>query len=355
MSKKAGPKTHEKLELPTVYVDSYTDDDKALVVEIISWVNEWANDATGTGFENRRSQSRLAVAAGLKAPTVNIILNGKYSASPSKFLHKLIDTIHRQNDREAQNIGENPFVETSVYVAVRAACKRAHTYRSFSVVSAFVGTGKTRALKQYAKDHPNCILIEATPSMDSKILLRELVEKCGAIVHKTYSYSQGTKNDMMDAVISKLTGTDKLIILDEADKVNPNTLEYVRRISDKAKVGVVLSGTEELHPMLRDPRGRFGQISSRVLFWPPVIRSIKEHDAKAIVEAAIGHEADLTPEIHQAFYEMCDGSARVLAHSLVTGVRDYGLRKGNELTVNMVYQVATKLLGLDRPKKRRAI
>ena len=354
MSNKAGPKTHEKIELPISYADSYSEEDINQVIEIINWVNEWANEATGTGFENRRSQSRLAVAAGLKAPTVNIILNGKYTASPTKFLYKLIDTIRRQSEREAQNIGDNPFVETSVFRAVRAACKRAHTYRSFSVVSAFVGTGKTRALKQYAKEHPSCILIEATPGMNAKILLRELVEKSGAIVHKTYQFSHGTKDDMMDAVITKLTGTDKLIILDEADKVNPHTLEYLRRISDKAKVGAVLSGTEDLQPMIRDPRGRFGQISSRILFWPPVIKGIKEEDAEAIVNAALGNEAELTPEIHKVFFEMCDGSARVLAHSLITGVRDYGLRKGNELSVNMIYEVATKLLGLDKPKKRRA-
>jgi len=354
MSKKAGPKTHDQIELPTMYAEAYSEADIEQVTEIINWVNEWANEGTGTGFENRRSQSRLAISAGLKAPTVNIILNGKYSASPSKFLHKLTDTIHRQSEREAQNIGDNPFVETSVYVAVRAACKRAHTYRSFSVVSAFVGTGKTRSVKKYAEDYPNCILVEATPNMNAKVLLRRLVEKTGAIVHKSYRYSQGTKDDMIEAVISRLSGSDKLIILDEADKVNQDTLEVLRRISDLANVGVVLSGTEELQPMIRDPRGRFGQISSRILFWPTVIKGIKEHDAEAIVTAALGHEATLTPEIHKAFFEMCDGSARVLAHSLITGVRDYGLRKGHELTVNMIYQVGTKLLGFDKPKKRRA-
>jgi hypothetical protein len=158
---------------------------------------------------------------------------------------------------------------------------------------------------------------------------------------------------MMDAIIRTLKGTDKLLILDEADKVSTQTLEYVRRISDICKIGVVLSGTELLQPMIKDPRGRFGQISSRVLFWPPVMKNISEKDAHKIVGAALDGEAELTPEIHKAFFDMCDGSARVLARSLVTGVRDYGIRKGHDLTPELIYRVGEELLGFKKPKGRK--
>jgi len=337
------------VKIPAEFSSAYSGEDQRMVVEIIDWLNE--GQEHDPGFDNQRSQTKLCTAAGLKPSAVNSILRGKYPSPPSEKLAQLLDTITRQKEREDENITDNPFVETSVYVSVRAACKRAHKYRSFSVVSAFVGTGKTKSLKRYAELHPNCIVIEATPDMNTPVLLRELVYKSGAIVHKTHKWSNGTKSDMMEAIITRLTGSDKLIILDEADKVTPQTLEFIRRISDLAKVGVVLCGTEYLQPMIRDPRGRFGQISSRILYWSPVIKGIKEHDAKSIVEAALSDEAKLTPEIHKAFYEMCDGSARVLAHSLITGVRDYGLRKGNDLTPSMIYQIGEQLLGFERPNK----
>ncbi len=338
-------------ELPDAYTDAYTDDDKRKVIQIVNWLNE--GQEHDVGFDNKRSQIKLARASSQGQTTLNAIIRGKYPSSPTDRLNKVIDAIERQSERESEKIGDNPFVETSIYVAVNAACKRAHKYRSFSVVSAFVGTGKTKSLKRYAELHPNTVLIEATPDMNATVMLRELVEKTNAIVHKSHKWARGTKSDMMEAIIANLTGSDKLIILDEAEKTTTQTLEYIRRISDIAKVGVVLSGTEMLQPMIRDPRGRFGQISSRILYWPPVIRGITDNDAKAIVEAALIDEAELTPDIHRAFYEMCDGSARVLAHSLITGVRDYGLRKGNELTANMIYQVGEQLLGFERPIKRR--
>lgn len=344
--------TQSKVNIPDTFTEKYSDEDKLKAIEIINWLNEGQEHEPG--FDNQRSQSKLCTAASMKQTTANTILQGKYPSPPTKYLDKLVDTIQRQNERERENIGDNPFVETSTYIMVSAACKRAHKYKSFSVVSAFVGTGKTWALNKYAELHPNCILIEATPDMNATVLLRELVEKTGAVVHKSHKWARGTKNDMNDAVIRVLKGTDKLLMLDEADKVTIQTLEFVRRISDKAKIGVVLSGTELLQPMIKDPRGRFGQISSRVLFWPKVIRAINDKDAKRIVEAALADECTLTPEIHQAFFEMCDGSARVLARSLITGVRDYGLRKKIELTPELIYRIGEELLGFNRPKQRRA-
>lgn len=342
--------TQSKTEIPSEWNEKYTDEDKAKVIELIAWINE--GQSHEPGFANQRSQTKLATASGISASAVNTIILGKYVSPPGKHLDKLLDTTRRQLLREKENVGDNPFVETSIFHAVKAACHRAHMYRSFSVVSAYVGTGKTWALKQYAQQHPNCILIEATPDMNSMVLLRELAEKCNAIVQKSHKWSRGTKSDLMDAIVRALKGSDKLLILDEADKVSTQTLEFVRRISDIAKVGVVLCGTEMLQPMIKDPRGRFGQISSRVLFWPPVAKMISANDARKIVEAALENETELTPDIHQAFYEMCDGSARVLARSLVTGVRDYGLRKGHAITPELIIRIGEELLGFKRPTRR---
>lgn len=347
---KAVEHTQSVALIPAEFTEKYSEEDRAKVIEIINWINEGQSHAPG--FENQRTQTKLATAANIPQTTVNTLIRGKYPSPPSKHLDKLIDTLRRQSQRENENVGDNPFVKTTIYHMVEAACHRAHMYRAFSVVSAFVGTGKTWALKHYAKEHPNCILVEGTPDMNSAVLLREIVHKTNAVVEKSHKWARGTKNDMMEAIIRTLKDTDKLLIIDEADKVSTQTLEYVRRVSDIAKIGVVLSGTELLQPMIKDPRGRFGQISSRVLFWPPVMRNISEQDANKIVESALKHEVELTPEIHRAFFEMCDGSARVLARSLITGVRDYGIRKGHQLTPELIYRVGDKLLGFKTPLKR---
>lgn len=340
------------MPMPEVWTNAYAEADQEAVRSIIEWLND--GQVHVPGFANQRTQTKLARAAKVNVSTLNSILAGKYPSSPSKWLDQVLDTLRRQAHRERDGVRELPFVMTSVYRVAQAACHRAHMYRNFGVISAYVGTGKTTAVKQYAREHASVILVEATPDMNAAVMLTELVEKTGAEVHKSNRYSAGTKAERMHAVIRALKGSDSLLILDEAETVTAPTLEYVRRISDKAGIGVVLSGTEKLKPMIKDPRGRFGQISSRVGFWPPIVQSITEEDANLLTRAGLSDDdVELTPAVLDAFWQMCDGSARVLANSLVPGVRDYGLKKGKALTPELVFRVGEELLGFKRPTARR--
>lgn len=338
----------EVLTPPSEWMPSYTADDQAKVGLVLEWLNEPRARARGW------SRSGLARAAGMNKGTCHQVLSGKYPSSPSQFLRALVEIVQRETLRERDGLSELAFVETSVYRLVLAACHRAHLYRNFAVVSAYVGTGKTVAVKRYAEEHANAYLVEATPGMTASVLLSELVELTGATVHRANRYSAGSKDERFRGVVRALRGTDSLLIVDEAETVTAQTLEYVRRIRDLARIGVVLSGAEDLKPMLRDPRGRFGQISSRVGFWPPIVKGITEEDAQTIVRALLGEREDLTEEVLDAFWQVCAGSARVLAEDVVTGVRDYGLKKGKPLTPELVFKVGQDLLGYRKPPARRA-
>ncbi len=337
-------------EHPDKWHSSYSEHDIKEVCDIIDWINE--GQFHEPGYKNQRSQVKLSKASTVNDSTLNTILRGKYVSSPTKFIKKMLDAIRRWDMREEEGVHDCPFVETSVYRTGIAACKRAHLYRNFAVLSAFVGTGKTRTLKYYAANNSNVILVEATPDMNASVLVSELVHQTGAVVHKTNKYSAGTKAEKTSAIINALKGSDSLLILDEAETVSTATLEYVRRISDKANIGVVLAGTEKLQPMIRDPQGRFGQISSRVGFWPPVIKGITQDDSNALATAAlIDFDVELTDEVLDAFWQMCDGSARVLVSALIPGIKDYGLKKKKELTPELIFKVGQNLLGFKKTRR----
>jgi len=342
--------THRQslVDYPESYTEKYTKDDIANVEKIIDWINEGQDHEPG--FQNQRSQTKLCRAANINHSTLNDILRGKYPSPPSKFLQKALDAIRMQDLRDAEGVTDCPFVETTVYRTVVAACKRAHLRRNFSVVAAFVGTGKTRSLKRYAATQSNVYLLEATPDMNASVLMNELVRLTGAVVHKSNNHTSGTKAEKTDAVIRALKDTDSLLIVDEAETVSPTTLEYVRRISDKANIGVVLAGTEKLKPLLQDPRGRFGQISSRTGFWPKAIKGIDFDDAVALSQAALNDD-NISVENMDALWQMCDGSARVLVSSLIPGIKDYGLKKGKKLTPELIFKVGQELLGFTPRRK----
>jgi len=150
----------------------------------------------------------------------------------------------------------------------------------------------------------------------------------------------------LDAVILALTGSDRLLMIDEAETLTPGALECVRRISDIAGVGVVLAGTLKLYAILRDKRGKFGQISSRVAYWGKPQKNITRNDCYEVAKAYMADDGvQLRDDLLEALYVSCDGSTRVLTDGLIPGLRDYIIKPGHELTPKAVYTVAGDILG----------
>ncbi len=328
---------------PTAWAAKYTDNDKANVCKIIDWLN--AGQSHEPGYENQRSQSKLALAARVSQSGINQILTGKYPSPVTDKIKTMLDYIDREGKRD--NSVSDVVIKTSVYNNVYAACTRAHHQRMSACISAVVGTGKTVALNAYAAEHPNTLVINCTPDMNASVLANQLVKVSGAAVSTSNRHSSGTKAEKIDAVINQLTGSDALLVIDEAETVSAQTLEYVRRVSDLANIGVVYAGTDRLQPLLRPRNGRFAQIGSRITFWPPVIKGIEADDARAIAEALLP-DVTLDNGLHDAMWQVCDGSARVLCKGVIPGIRDYVLRPGKPLTKESVFKVGHKLLGYQR-------
>ena len=323
-----------RYQLPESFSDGYTAQDIEKLEKIYVWLNADA----------KRSKSWLARAAGLKDGTNSSILSGKYNASPSEQLDRMLDATTRSDERTLKGLDEVIFIETSVWALTQAVCERARTYRNFGILAGYVGTGKTTALKRYADLKKNVLLVEADPDMNAGVLLDDLIEAAGAV-------STGRSlSDKFRSLVKALKGSDRLIIIDEAEKMLPRTLEYLRRIRDKAGVGVVLAGTERLSSLINREHGQFDQIRSRVGFWPALIKSISKEDAYLIIDANWEHiwgdDTQLGESVKSMCWRLCRGSCRLLAEDLIPAVRDYGLNRGNPLNDNLVKEVGKMVLGL---------
>lgn len=337
------------LQPPTEFTDKYSAADKQAVEQIFKWLQDGADHVPG--HAQQRTRAKLARAAGLSASTTSLILTGAYISPPTKMLKKMTEVIDREGRRQRE-IVRLPWVDTTVSRMVFSICHRTHLYRDIGIIAGRPGTGKTEALKRYAAEVDSAILIEASYNMSAGLLLDELIERIKAPVRTAHNGSRGTQAQRLRAVIDALKGTDSLLVIDEADTLTPSNLEHVRRISDLAGIGVVLAGEPRLHGMVRDPDGRFGRIHSRVGFWPQVIRTITEDDCSALVTAA--HESDpveLTPEIIDAYWQVCEGSTRTLS-KIVPNVRDFGLAQGNKLTPLLIFTLAQKTMGIEKRGER---
>lgn len=302
--------------------DHYSADDIAAVGRIKAWI-------TARGY----TQAALARLARVSASSLNQIIKGSYATSPAPLLVSIESAIRHADETTADAVAP---VETSTYKLATTACSMARRYRNFAVLSGFVGTGKTFALKHYASTTPNTHLIEADPTMTPTGLVKLLARLVGV----TEAVSVG---DKFSTVVDQLKDTDSLLIVDEAETLTPQQLHTLRRLRDKANIGIVLAGTEHLTGILKPAHGQFDQIRSRTGFWPPTVQGISQDDAAALVQSAFGTE-EVADDVVARLYAYSKGSARMLVEGLIAAIKAF--RKDRALDVRLVDAVAKQALCL---------
>lgn len=322
----------ERITPPETLGGAYTDDDRRRLTEIYIWLAR---------VPERNTRAQLARLSGVPNGTLSTVLAGTYPSSPSRQLTACVDAIRREAERTSV-----PYVETATAKLVWQACHRARVYRNVSCITGAVGVGKTRALKEYCDRHAGSYLLEADPDEKPRELLTDL------LVALNVSAGQSA-TEMLRAAIDRLRGADAVVIVDEAEKLIPKALEYLRRLRDKAGVGIVLVGTEKLSELLSRQAGQFDQVRSRTGFWPDHVSAIDRADAEALVRAAFDPPHQVDEAVIEACWQVCRGSMRVLAEQLVPGVRDFGLAQGHPLSAALIRSTAQQVLGLRGPSASR--
>ena len=306
---------------------AYTPQDEAKVRAILDWLKS-----------REESRAWLGKKARISSSTVSQVLNRKYPSSPTAYLDTMLQVLQVETERLGD--GTPGYVEGSVHKLTTVVCDRTRKHANFGVLVGYVGIGKTRTLKEYAARRPQTLMVEANPGMTPGSLLIELLEKLDV----TIPHGLDRK---FQAVVNTLAGTNYLLIIDEAENCSGQALHYLRRIRDKAGVGIVLSGTERLHALIKPEHGQFDQIRSRVSMWPATIKGITRDDMDDMARDALAEAGELSDEVLEALWAYSAGSARMLMEGLVPAIRDYGMGRG-ALTAALVEQIAAKVLFLNR-------
>lgn len=260
------------------------------------------------------------------------IVNGKYTADPSKHLRSIwaaIEPAHiaeqtaptAEIDAETNKAklaqinlryGDVPFVKTSMSELIDYTCAHAKRARRFSVFAGAPGLGKTYGLEEYIRQNPQTLLVVGHEQMTANILMAALAAKLG--LPKMPGSSR-----QLEGIIRTLHMADRIIILDEADKCKPNALDPLRTISDRAHVGVVLIGNTKLTDRLQS-EDRYELIASRVCFWPMPKGQLDSDDIKhlflSLTQQALPLADNDTPWwawLHQRV----EGNARLLCENLL--------------------------------------
>jgi len=282
--------------------------------------------------EGHTSQSEIARSVGVSAAAISQYLSNNYKGDEPKIESALADYLVIVDKKRSFEKVIIPFVSTTVSEAIHEILTTCLIDAEFGVICGHSGLGKTMALRQYNKIRPSSVLIEVAPTMNQVDMLK-------AICSELKLPANGGCHAMFEMIVGRLDQSDRLLIIDEAEYLSAKCLNTLRRIHDKADIGVVLCGMPRLISNLRGKSNDFAQLHLRVGHYIN-LNNLKSSDADTISRAVLKNPSQI---ILKKLYEECKGNARILSKILKRGIRVSKINK-TDLDVGIIHQIAQSLI-----------
>ncbi len=281
--------------------------------------------------EHGISITAVARSIDYSSATLSQWISGKYTGDSVAVEDAVKIFLDLQRDRKQTPKQEIPFCHISTARKIFEVARMCHLDGEIGVCYSDAGLGKTVGVKKYAEKYKNVILIEADLGHTAKVLFADLHRRLGMD-------GRGSVHDMFEDVVAKLKGSGRFIIVDEAEHLPYRALELLRRVYDKAGVGILLVGMPRLIMNLRGKRGEYAQLFSRVGV-AVKLDLLKDIDTKEIVGAAIPDSNG----VWKIFHEQSQGNARILSKLIYRTQRVATINK-MQITPEIVKETAKMLL-----------
>lgn len=251
--------------------------------------------------------SYVSRAINVSNATLHLWLGETYTGNVNKISESVRNFLEIEKLREKKISIE--FINTSIVEDVYDIARICHVDGEIGVCCGDPGVGKTYAVKKYAIENTDVILIEADLGYTTKVLFSEIHKKIGFD-------GLGTTHNMLQDIVTKLKSSGRLIIIDEAEHLPYKALDLVRRIYDKAGVGILLVGMPRLIMNLRGEKRQYAQLFSRVGI-ATKLSGLTQADTKEIIRSVLPESR----EVFKLLYESCVGNTRVLVKLLVRAIK----------------------------------
>jgi DNA transposition AAA+ family ATPase len=240
------------------------------------------------------SQNRAAKDIGYSSPVLSDYRNNKYAGDVESLEEAIVKWIGRTEQAHARK--KVPVVETDQLRKIVNAIAMAHAEGDIALIVDDAGGGKTTAARYYADQNPRTtIYIDVVKGMNARSLILKIAESLGI---DTIRVNQQT---LIQNASAALADRNMVVILDEADYLKADALEFSRRlVNDLGQSGLVLIGLPRLTGTIQNLRNDHRQLESRIGVFLP-LAGLNKKDAKKIAQAVW---PDVDDEVIDAMYRI---------------------------------------------------
>ena len=246
------------------------------------------------------SQNRAAKDIGYSSPVLSDYRSGKYAGNTTALEEAIVKWIGRTEQAHARK--KVPIVETNQLRKINNAIALAHAESDIALIVDDAGGGKTTAARYYAEQNPRTtVYIDVVKGMNTRTLTLKIAEVLGI---DTLRVNQQL---LIQNISAALADRNMVVILDEADYLKADALEFSRRlVNDLGKSGLVLIGLPRLTGTIQNLRNDHRQLESRIGVYLP-LAGLTKPDAKKIAQSVW---PEIDNEVIDAMYRISKTDVR---------------------------------------------
>lgn len=225
------------------------------------YISDMRNQLAGYITKTKGSQSRVAKELGISKATLSLFLSGSYTGNNEELAKVAEQFMNMGAARQATAKAPEICLQVGNTVEIEEKARIAHVQNTIVLVYGPAGCGKTTALEHYAQSNNGVIYVQADVTTNSpRCILKLILSALGEQV-------KGSSADMMRFLLDKLTDTNRLLIIDEAQHLTEKSFDTLRAINDKARIGIVYAGNPSiLKRMYGRQEEKYDQVYSRTIY-----------------------------------------------------------------------------------------
>lgn len=207
------------------------------------------------------SQAAIARETGASQTAISQFINGKYKGDNNEVATKLAKWLDARTSAQNEVPNMPSFIETPTVKKIWSALGYAQITHTITVIYGHAGVGKTKAIKEYAATGNNvwCITASKTRSNVLETLYELALEMGGDAPYQRGALSRHLRR--------RLSGTNGMIIVDEADHLDYDAIEELRLLQEECNVSLALVGNHKVYDRMSGNNTRaveFARLFSRI-------------------------------------------------------------------------------------------